>query len=143
MLTATIRHRKRIEMDNVTALNRETEFPRNVHARRLDPPTSHKAATDRDSHAIITRGSQKHRLLNEYANADSLTADEACVRADLLLGSPWKRVSDMHQAGYLETTGHERVTRAGRAAAVLRITDRGRRAHATLMSDPELRQYRP
>lgn len=113
------------------------------HARRRDPDTSAKAAAGRDPHAVITRGSQKHRLLDVYRNGREVNADTACVAAGLIgPGSPWKRVSDLHAAGYLESTGREASTRAGRTGEVLRITDDGLRALRAFRVDPRLKRYR-
>jgi len=113
------------------------------HARRSDPSTSQRAAADVDPNAVITRDSQKHVLLREYAVAGGygLTADEACLRTGLTRGG-WKRVSDLLSGGFVLATDRERETTAGKAGRVLVIATRGWVA-LRAFEETDVRTYRP
>lgn len=93
-------------------------------SRRDDPETSAHAAK------AIRSGSQKHRLLLQYATAkEGLTDEEAADRAGLL-DLPgccwWHRSSDLREEGRISDTGQTRVSpRTGEERMVCVITDEG------------------
>jgi hypothetical protein len=97
---------------------------RNALARRKDPSTSKAAAQ------AVERESILRALLTQFARAD-LTAEEAAAQAGLDERSGyWKRVSDLQNAGHIETiiVDGEPLTRtgsSGRQQRVLRVTMAG------------------
>ena len=103
-----------------------TTFPWELgaYARTDDPPTSHKAVTHRNT---IRWGTQCYRLLAEYVRRGPLTDEEAAVSAGLVgaARSPWRRCTDLRQAGYIADTGDERISSAGSPQRVCAVTDKG------------------
>lgn len=98
------------------------DTPVQAMARRDDPSTSRKAARV----AKFNAGSQKYRLLVEYARRDDgLTDEEAASACDLLHVGFWKRCSELRNAGYVERTGETRIASSGAAQDVCRITEAG------------------
>lgn len=81
-------------------------------ARASDPMTSHRAAPNE-----FKAGSKRELLLLAFAACGLATARSACTQAGLdpLRGSPWKRVSELKQAGFITPVGtevdHDGVTR--------------------------------
>ena len=96
-------------------------------ARNTDPATSKAAGKS----IAITSGSQRAIILQAYLSGD-YTDDEIGVLtgyADQQLHpncNYWKRCSELRQAGYIETTGDTRLSRANKLQQVCRITDAGR-----------------
>lgn len=99
---------------------------RKGRSRRSDPDTS---AAGGDSVAYRA-GSQKARLLREYAVSLDLTDEEAAGAAGLSMRSCWwKRCSELRQDGMIEPVpGAKRLGTAGDYQMVCRITDAGRAA---------------
>lgn len=92
-----------------------------MHARREDPPTSHRAAAE-----LSDQTSMMYRLLTSYGWADNLTAEEASLRAGLPRGSEThKRVSDLKNLGMIEDTGETRIASTRRQQMVCAITEAG------------------
>ena len=87
-------------------------------ARRGDPHTSHAAAAE----VAQTLGPIQAAMLNAYRRAgdDGLTPDEAEVAAGLHVGAR-RRVSELHNAGWIEPNGLTRPGRAGKAQRVFVI----------------------
>lgn len=101
----------------------------------IQPATDHPTAcrTDpRTSNGEITysmrAGSQRHRLLEAYAEWYSLTDEEAMERAEGVspLSEYATRCSEMRNAGWIEDTGEDRKGGSGTPRIVCRITDAGR-----------------
>lgn len=95
-------------------------------SRADDPATSKRGAID--AHPRVS--SQKIALLTVYARAaaDGLTDEEAGDASGLSANRRccyWKRCSELRQAGFIAPAG-ERLSSAGSAQRVCRITDRGR-----------------
>jgi hypothetical protein len=103
-----------------------TTFPWELgaYARTDDPLTSHKAVTKTNT---IRWGTQCYRLLAEYVRLGPLTDEEAAVAAGLTATarSPWRRCSDLRQAGYIMPTGTERISTAGSPQRVCVVTNKG------------------
>jgi hypothetical protein len=103
-----------------------TTFPWELgaYARTDDPLTSHKAITKTNT---MRWGTQCYRLLVEYVRRGPLTDEEAAVAAGLTTTarSPWRRCSDLRQAGYIADTGTERISSAGSSQRVCGVTDKG------------------
>ena len=103
-----------------------TTFPWELgaYARTDDPLTSHKAVTKTNT---LRWGTQCYRLLVEYVRRGPLTDEEAAIAAGLVgtARSPWRRCTDLRQAGYIADTGAERVSSAGSPQRVCGVTDRG------------------
>jgi hypothetical protein len=95
-----------------------------VRARNTDPGTSHKAAFDAFPAAKTNRG----RILRSLARAGErgMTQDEVTLETGI--SGAWKRLSELHQGGWVVTL----ETRAGKLSGsdqnVYTITDRGRTA---------------
>jgi len=92
--------------------------------RANDPETSTKAATT----IWVRAGSQRARLLYEYARAD-MTDEEAGNASGLAILPKccyWKRCSELRQAGYIAPTGEVRHSSAGVDQQVCSITQAGR-----------------
>lgn len=110
-------------LDELTAAD-PTELDRPA-ARRSDPATSHAGAAV----ARLRAGSQRHRLLSAFYVDGDLNADLAHSRTTIpSTACYWKRVSELHAAGYIEPTGATAPGRAGEAQTVYRITELGRTA---------------
>lgn len=113
----------RLALDELAAAD-PTELDRPA-ARRSDPATSHAGAAV----ARLRAGSQRHRLLSAFYIDGDLNADLAHSRTTIpSTACYWKRVSELHAAGYIEPTGATAPGRAGEAQTVYRITDLGRTA---------------
>ena len=71
-------------------------------ARASDPATSHRAAPSE-----LRAGSQRARLLAAFHSHGMGTSVQACEWADIdpFRGSPWKRVSELKAAGFIEVAG--------------------------------------
>jgi hypothetical protein len=93
--------------------------------RATDPTTSQSGARS----LTVRAGSQRYRLLQQYAVTAGMT-DEEAGNATGLADSPrccyWKRCSELRQAGYIAPTGATRLSTAGEAQQVCQITDAGR-----------------
>ena len=92
--------------------------------RANDPTTSAKAATT----IWVRAGSQRARLLHEYARAD-MTDEEAGHASGLAQQTKccyWKRCSELRQAGYIAPTRLLRPSSAGSDQRVGSITPAGR-----------------
>ena len=93
--------------------------------RAADPTTSRDGAKD----VLPRRDSQQHQLLAAYLAGDA-TDEEAGVRSGLAAKPRccyWKRCSEMRAKGWLEPTGEVRLSTAGSAMQVCRLTSEGRR----------------
>jgi hypothetical protein len=103
-----------------------TTFPWELgaYARTDDPLTSHKAITKTNT---LRWGTQCYRLLVEYVRRGPLTDEEAAVAAGLVTTarSPWRRCSDLRQAGFIMPTGTERISSAGSPQRVCVVTTKG------------------
>lgn len=92
------------------------------HARRSDPRTSQASAAA----SAPTVGGKAARLLTEIARAGALTAREAGERAGMdAHGGPWKRVSDLHRLGLIESRGEKLDEATGRDVTVYGPTPAG------------------
>lgn len=93
-------------------------------SRASDPPTSKKAG---EAH-VVTKGSHRYAVLEAFArfqdvDPPGLTAEQAADEAGLdPRSSPWKRVSELRQWGWLEPTGELRTTLSGAEATVLALS---------------------
>ena len=93
--------------------------------RRTDPPTSEAGAKV----VLLRAGTQRHRLLTAYADGSELTADEAMRKSGVSERSCyWKRISELREGGFIETTGEERAAESGAVQMVCRITVKGQDA---------------
>lgn len=97
-------------------------------ARRTDPATSHRAAPEE-----IKAGSAREKILvaanGRSDEATPLTAREMVDAAGLgHQRSPWKRVSELVKAGFLEPMGVGTDMFTGRDATTYAITAKGRAA---------------
>jgi hypothetical protein len=75
----------------------------------------------------VRAGSQRARLLSLYVKYE-LTDEEAGHMSGLAENAKccyWKRCSELRQAGYIEPTGETRLSSAGVAQQVCRITSEG------------------
>lgn len=84
----------------------------------------------------VRAGSQRHKLLKQYAAAPYGLTDEQAGQVSGLAELPrccyWKRCSELRQAGFIASTGITRPSTAGEAQQVCVITDAGREALASL-----------
>jgi hypothetical protein len=105
-------------MDQMGLFDRPTSPP-----RRTDPPTSGIAAN-----APFRRGSQRHRLLQQYAVVDAGLIDEtAALRAGIDRGCPWKRCSELREDLHIAAVpGEVENSSMGVPQQVCRITGKGR-----------------
>jgi len=103
-----------------------TTFPWELgaYARTDDPLTSHKAITKSNT---LRWGTQCYRLLAEYVRLGPLTDEQAAVAAGLTTTarSPWRRCSDLRQAGFIMPAGTERISSAGSPQRVCVVTNKG------------------
>lgn len=94
-------------------------------ARNTDPSTSKRAAEG----ISVRGGSQRAVILAAYKNGDYI--DDEIGQITGLANLPnccyWKRCSELRQAGYIEPTGDERLSRVGKLQQVCRITPEGLR----------------
>lgn len=101
----------------------DTATPMAGTARRTDPDTSQIAATRNP----VRRGTHRHQIMQAFLTAVSsdppgLTAEQATDLAGLNpRSSPWKRVSELHEQGWLTDTGERRITQSGSPAMVLTV----------------------
>lgn len=95
-------------------------------ARNTDPATSHKAIhrlNATTSRGAVALAFYKSRVGYEE---DGMTPKAAFKRAGITHhSSPWKRVSDLKNAGLIVPTGEHRVGDRGREVEVLVMTDFG------------------
>lgn len=103
-------------------------------ARDTDPDTS-RAGTRTLG---VRAGSQRHTLLAVYAGTLFGFTDEEAGTTSGLARLPrccyWKRCSELRQAGYIEPTGDTRLSTAGEAQQVCRITEAGSDALASIQA---------
>lgn len=75
----------------------------------------------------VRAGTIRARILDLYLeNPNGLTSDEVADRLDMTAIMVRPRCAELHGAGLLADTGHRRVNRSGRRAAVLCPTPRAR-----------------
>ena len=105
--------------------------------RHTDPPTSQKAAASRDNR--IRWGSQRHKLLEAYAEADTywlsgLTDEEAGKATGLYASRAcyWKRCGELRELGLIKQAGQTRTSACGHEVLVCYISSRGRAALAEM-----------
>ena len=97
-------------------------------ARTTDPDTSHASAK-----RPFQRGSQRHRLLTEYSvRPEGLTDEEAAAFTHITKGCPWKRCSELREAGLIVATDETRPSLGGATQRVCVITTLGYEALAQL-----------
>ena len=92
--------------------------------RNTDPPTSHRAAR----RAARRSGSQRIRLLLDYATIGPMTAYEAGVSTGLITKpgcAYWRRVTELLHEGLIEDTGTTRLVATGEHQRVCAITPKG------------------
>jgi hypothetical protein len=94
--------------------------------RSTDPATSKQGARD----VLPRRGSQQWQLLEVYSSFRVLgLTDEEAGRHSRLALNPrccyWKRCSELRQKGLIEDTGDTRISSAGSAMRVCRLTAKG------------------
>lgn len=98
-------------------------------ARFTDPVTSDLADAElrrREGPANVLRaGTHRHRALLCFA-ARAMIAED--VKIETGVDGIWKRVSDLKNMGFIKPTGETRLSREGREADILEITDAGRSA---------------
>ena len=94
--------------------------------RRSDPPTSKEAAASRDNR--MRWGSQRHRLLEAFAERADMTDEEAGKATGLyaLRACYWKRCGELRDLGLIEDTGLTRASDCGQEVIVSTITEKGR-----------------
>lgn len=94
-------------------------------ARHTDPDTSKAARKEWDG--TVRSGTQHHALLHAARFGDIETDRDWCRRAQLNLetGSPWKRVSELLQHGYLVESGTIHSEDTGKLVRTSRITSKG------------------
>ena len=122
--------RENVELrDRVAWLERQLtgkwDSPGNSTARHTDPDTSKAARKEWDG--TVRHDTQHHRLLWVARGGDSWPDKEWCrfAKLDLENGSPWKRVSELVQHGYLTPCGTVESEATGKMVRVSRITERG------------------
>jgi len=103
-------------------------------ARTTDPVTSHQAAK-----LPFRRASQRHELLKTYArrealrgSGEGLTDEEAAAFTHITKGCPWKRCSELREAGLIVATDETRPSLGGATQRVCVITTLGYEALAQL-----------
>lgn len=100
-------------------------IPPTISARKSDPGTSKLAGAS----VAMRAGSQKHILLQAYANAiTGLTDEEAGMNSGLAMRPKccyWKRCSELRQAGFITVTGETRASSVGEQQQVCAITEAG------------------
>lgn len=94
--------------------------------RTTDPETSRKAGQQ----AKVRAGTQRHTLLEAYAQHGGLTDEEAGDVTGLRRPGVcyWKRCSELRASGHIEPTGKTRLSSVGEAQMVCRLTELGRMA---------------
>lgn len=94
-------------------------------ARKSDPHTSKAAGAS----AAMRAGSQKHILLQAYADLTAGLTDEEAGHNSGLARKPkccyWKRCSELRQAGLIAVTGETRASSVGEQQQVCAITEAG------------------
>lgn len=109
--------------------------PKVAPARSTDPATSHEAAA---SLAIGADSARGKILLTAHHSVLPRTARELTLAAGLRQQrSPWKRVSELVQAGYLAPVDRYKDPATGRWATTYRITRKG------VARAQEIKQERP
>lgn len=104
-------------------------------SRNSDPATSKEAG----KRIAIRAGSQRALILAAYFYYRELTDYEAGQVTSF--GDPlkfpnccyWKRCSELRQAGFIEPTGHTRLSPAGQYQQVCRITEAGIKVVAEIL----------
>ncbi len=104
-------------------------------ARSTDPATSHQAAA-----MPFRKSSQRYTLLCEYKtrhdnHGDGYTDEEAADFAGITKGCPWKRCSELREAGFIAPIGTTRMSDAGALQNVCAITVAGLAVLSTYPSD--------
>jgi hypothetical protein len=92
--------------------------------RSADPVTSRQGARD----VLPRRDSQQGQLLAVYRNQPGLTDEEAGVKSGLAAKPKccyWKRCSELRAKGLIEDTGDTRLSSAGSAMRVCRLSAKG------------------
>lgn len=99
--------------------------PVQSRARTTDPETSHASASNKSEQ--IKRGTQRHRLLYEYAQAKDLTDEEAGMRSGLHMARAcyWKRCGELRDLGLISDCGYTRKSFVGHDVMVCGITKSG------------------
>ena len=99
--------------------------PIKSEVRSTDPETSRKAAESTQEQ--IKRGTQRHRLLYEYAQAKDLTDEEAGMRSGLHMARAcyWKRCGELRDLGLIRDVGYTRKSFVGHDVMVCGITAEG------------------
>jgi hypothetical protein len=90
-------------------------------ARVTDEPTSHAATPAPTSRTTIMRNLLAQFVRNEFTS-EQATQGAGYQPAD----GAWKRVSDLRNAGYIQSTGRTRKASSGREQTVWQITEAGR-----------------
>lgn len=98
-------------------------------ARFTDPATSDLAEAQlrkREGDANSIRpGTHRHRALACFERGPLIAED---VKVLTGVDGIWKRVSDLKNMGFLEASGRTRISREGREAELLELTEAGRAA---------------
>jgi len=92
--------------------------------RSADPVTSRQGARD----VLPRRDSQQGQLLAVYRNQAGLTDEEAGIKSGLAQKPKccyWKRCSELRAKGLIEDTGDTRLSSAGSAMRVCRLSAKG------------------
>jgi hypothetical protein len=92
--------------------------------RSADPVTSRQGARD----VLPRRDSQQGQLLAVYRNQPGLTDEEAGIKSGLAAKPKccyWKRCSELRAKGLIEDTGNTRLSSAGSAMRVCRLSAKG------------------
>lgn len=100
--------------------------------RNDDPDTSKQGAKD----VLPRRGSQQAQLLAVYRNQPGLTDEQAGVLSGLASKPKccyWKRCSELRAKGLIEPTGETRLSSAGSAMQVCRLSTKGAEVLASLI----------
>ena len=100
--------------------------------RNDDPETSKQGAKD----VLPRRGSQQAQLLAVYRNQPGLTDEQAGMLSGLASKPKccyWKRCSELRANGLIEPTGETRLSSAGSAMQVCRLSPKGAEVLAGLL----------
>ena len=92
-------------------------------SRQSDPWSSREAAKQ-------VRPGKAHRAIRDHlvTIGGTGTLDDACEAVTMLRGSVSRRLSDLDEMGWIESTGAYAPGRYGTPLTIWRVTDKGRQA---------------
>lgn len=94
-----------------------------ITPREADPRTLARTSDPDTSAAAVPSAVRRRQLANRLMTAYAIRGPMTAVEASAFIGEPtaWRRVSELAQAGYLETTGHVRRNPSGKLAQLYRV----------------------